>query len=66
MIPGFWGWKFWQVFFGGEGVACFKKEFFWSQLACLAGRRIKRSSSGEGPRQARLQIANYVIPFLIG
>ena len=47
-------------------MACFKKEFFWSQLACLAGRRIKRSSSGEGPRQARLQIANYVIPFLIG
>ena len=21
VIPGFWGWKFWQVFFWGEGVA---------------------------------------------
>ena len=21
VIQGFWGWKFWQAFFGGEGVA---------------------------------------------
>ena len=39
-----------------------KRDFFGRKLL---GRRMKRSSSGEGLRQARLQIANDLIPSLI-
>ena len=39
-----------------------KRDFFGRKLL---GRRMKRSSSGERLRQARLQIANDLIPFLI-
>ena len=28
VIPGFWGWKFWQVFFWGEGWLDLRRDFF--------------------------------------